>query len=333
MTVRDTWSKLQTSGETHQGFVCLRLSAAGEPALYAGRRTDDGREALLLEIPTRCMPTDAEYPDSAGFAVTAEPVVPGPSGSTRIRLVLRDTNFADMFDALAQDVVEHLAGESDSGKCVRTFFDRLASWRAFWKRHLATGLSAEGRRGLFGELYILQRALEIAHPQTWVVKCWQGPFAAAHDFPFHSASVKVKTSSAASPEVIAISNVKQLDDRGLPALYLFFLQVEETRNGDVSLSELASSIRGRLNAAAAIALDEALLKAGYSQAIASQFEQPRYSVRRLRSFRVELGFPRILGEEVPDGVTGVRFGVLINACSGFERNPEDVLLDIVQEGV
>ena len=187
------------------------------------------------------------------------------------------------------------------------------------------GLSDEAQRGLFGELWLLEQLLDEGLPDTIVVNRWRGPDRDAHDFQLPAAAVEVKTTKTGTPKVIPISGVKQLDDRGLPGLFLYFLQVEESASAELSLPELVGRLRNRLDDACRNQLDERLFQVGYTDQQFDEGTLQRYTVRRQRWFQVTTGFPRLLEPDLPAGVVDVRFSVALAHCAPHERAREGVM--------
>lgn len=101
-----------------------------------------------------------------------------------------------------------------------------------WQKFLSAGvegLSEERQRGLWGELRFLRNDLVAVFGPQDSVSAWQGSRAAHQDFLFSSGAVEIKTTIAKGPHVVQITSERQLDDKGLPALYLrhFALAVRE----------------------------------------------------------------------------------------------------------
>ena len=84
----EAWSHLDAPSAGEDGFVRIRLSDPSQPAVYAGRRRSDGREALLLEVETASLPADRDLPRADGLEVLAIPTAPGPGGRTLLYVVL-----------------------------------------------------------------------------------------------------------------------------------------------------------------------------------------------------------------------------------------------------
>jgi len=331
--IRSVWDRLTPNPGDNDGYLRLRLPSVTACATYAARSTADGAEALLLEVGTGSLTGIAAYPHSAGFDVRSEVIAPGRVGRTRLLLRLINPRFRDVFYALCDDVVQSLTGASGEAEAVQTFVARLTRWQAFLRRHSPEGLSLEERRGLLGELSFLGDVLLPCMGGLAAVRSWKGWQRANHDFQFAAGSVEVKTTSANLPHAFHVSNVGQLDDSGVTALFVHLVQVSEAESGATSLPELVASIRERLPDNASAVFDDALVDFGYLDTHVGLYSRPRYTIRSRRYFAVEDGFPRLLGGMMPPGVEEVSYSVAVAACTPFERDVSTLVASILPEAV
>lgn len=322
------WSRL-TPGQVETGYVRLRLPGITSCAVYAARRAGDGAEALVLEITTDALPATPGYPSSAGFEVSAEPLQPGRAGRTRLVLVLTDERYRDVFRSLCEDIVRTITATSSEADAARAFVSQLVRWQAFLRRHGPGGLSPEERRGLYGELAFLERLLTQGVTATGAVRAWTGCRGANQDFQLPGGSVEVKTTRANTPHSFRVSNIAQLDDRAAGVLFVHLVQVEESENGEQSLSELIESIRQRLDDSALLEFDDSLADAGLPKGQEDAPASPRYTLRARRYFRVGEGFPRLLDSALPPGVEDVGYSVAIAACTPFECEELQMLRQVL----
>lgn len=320
-----TWERLSVHGESGEGLIRLRLPEIHSAATYAAKSIAENLEAVIIEVATEAIPPKVDYPDARGFNVRADMLKPGRSGRTRLLLELTDGRYRDVFLTLADDVVGKLAETTSEAEAVRVFIVRLSRWQSFLRRHGATGLSQEARRGLLGELVLLRDFVLPHTEEDMAIASWKGCRGANHDFQFRTASVEVKATSSSTPHAFHVSNIKQLDQPGQGRLFVFFVLLEESEGGDVSLPEVVDRIRDRLDGTARDAFEDCLIEAGYLEAQRELYLSPRYTVRRHRFFGVAEGFPRLREGQLPGGVEGVKYQVAIAACESFEVFESDVL--------
>ncbi|MCA1788733.1 MAG: PD-(D/E)XK motif protein [Thioalkalivibrio sp.] len=314
--VSELWDQLDLSRGDTTGYVRLRIREVVACATYAAKRIDDGGEALIIEVDTDSLPADLTYPRSATFSVSPVLITPGRSGRTRLILALADERYSDVFRALCDDLAQRMSVTADPRAAVKLFAAQLHRWQAFLRAAGPTGLSAEVRRGLAGELTFLRDEL-LDRLGDDAVEAWAGWAAADHDFQLLGGNVEVKTTSANTPHSIPISNVGQLDDASTPALFLCLTLVDESVNSGESLGELVSAVRTRLGPATLPAFDDRLAECGLMIADGNMYPTPKYTVRERCLFCVREGFPRLTLNDLPNGVEDVRYAVSVAACTPF----------------
>ncbi len=323
------WDKLDTKGVEGQGYIRLRLLSVTACPTYAARRLVDGLESLLLEVSTISIPGESRLPRTRGFEVRAEVLKPGRRGQTRLLLSLSEERYRDVFTALATDIVARLEASLDEEAAVRIFLERLARWQAFLRKHNPSGLALEARRGLFGELLILRENLSPYLGSTASVAAWKGYAGKPHDFQCQGGHLEVKTTAANTPHAFHVSNIKQLDPDGVPALFLAVVIIEEVEHGGETLPVVVDSIRKLLSAVDIEVFEDGLIDVGYLESQRGLYSTPSYKRRRVRFFQVREGFPSLREQQLPEGVEEVGYQVAIAACSGFEVTEQEVLSALV----
>lgn len=324
------WNRLVIDGERAGQYVRLRSAGVTSCPAYAARRTTDGHEAVILEVHKESIPAGVEYPESRGFSVAAMPVDEGRGGSTRLVLSLVDAVYRDVFMTLAADVLHSLSSTGTERQAVEAFVSRLARWQAFLRHYGPEGLSAEARRGLFGEFVVLRDVL-LPELGDRAVSGWKGPSGAPHDFQLGGGSVEVKTTTAATPGEFRVSNVLQLDESHARVLYLSLVTVQESESTGENLPEIVRSIRNALQGTALEVFDDRLVDAGYLAPHVHLYDSPRYSLRAIQFFEVAGDFPRLLETAIPKGVSGVTYRVSVGACLSYLREATAVMASLVRE--
>ena len=318
------WDQLETAGHRAGDFVRLRLRAVLACPTYAARRVSDGSAALILETDKRALSGQPDLPTSKGLELSVDALSPGRSGKARLILALSKPEFLDVFSVLADDIVHALHRVTSETEAVETLVERLRIWQEFLRRFGTRGMSPEVRRGLYGELVFLRDFVLKVLPGPEAVAAWTGPRRTPHDFQTAGGSIEVKATSAASPHAFRVANIRQLDDRAVSSLYICFVRVDESEGGDEALPEAIDRLRSALGTSAR-QLDEPLIKSGYIEAQRPLYASPRYSIRSLQFFRVEDGFPRLLEEEIPNGVENVSYSVALAGCTAFACSDREVL--------
>ncbi|MCZ7655510.1 MAG: PD-(D/E)XK motif protein [Rhodocyclaceae bacterium] len=142
------------------------------------------------------------------------------------------------------------------------------------------------------------------------VKSWRAPKASHQDFQLATGSVEVKTTAAKQPQSVRITSERQLDQTGIPALFLHVVILDERvieddkKTTGETLPEMEASLRALLKGDPLVEelFDDKLLDAGYLQADVPRYVSRRYSIRKELTTRVDGDFPRLVEKDLPNGV-------------------------------
>ena len=261
------------------------------------------------------LPVKADLPEAAGFRVDMGQY-PGENEPSLI-IVLQDEDFKDVFTSLLEDMVSRLEMVNTSKECVAVLINRLSTWKSFMKGFKKDGLTVEQQRGLFGELHVFG---ELLFPRfgNKIVDAWVGPEDASQDFQLNGTAVEVKTTVQKKPQNISISNERQLDKGALDALFLTNISVEENAATGITLKEKVQEIKNLLgdSVPSQVRLTERLNLMGYNDAQADNYEK-KYDVRSMSIYTVGDEFPKIVADDLMEGVGNIRYSVTIDVCSQY----------------
>lgn len=330
MRIEALWRELEReagAGSASAWLSRYALPETGIPLLVAVE-VATRRRALLLMLRRSSMPSSRDWPQCRGLEIFGVTLLGVPHLGVR----LTDTNFADVFTALAEDVAPRVSAAPDEGAAAAALLERLKRWQKFLTAR-ATDFPVSRQRGLFGELHLLERWILPAFGAATAIACWRAPQAAHQDFQFPKGAIEVKTTTEKQPQAVRVTSERQLDDTGIRALFLFVVILDE-RITDVpgpaegqSLPGIIASLRSTLDPApfARLEFDDRLLDAGYLDADAPRFDGRRYSLRSEHSYRVDEGFPRILERDLASGVGDVSYDLSLAACAPFSVPPRDMI--------
>lgn len=315
MTIDAQWTALEA--EPHglaNGSWRLRLArpVGGHPLFAA---VSSGRRALLLRVNVSAIPPRSTWPACTGLDVLSVIL----DDHAYIGVMLKEPRFADVFAALAEDLAGRIeSAEPKPAALVGVFLGQLRRWQRFLASK-AEGLSPAEQRGLWGELHLLQNLLLPALDTSVAVSGWKGPESAHQDFQYRAAWIEVKTTLAKQPQSVRITSERQLDDTHAPALFLHVLALEAQVDGRDTLPARVSALRTALGSSSAARelFEDGLLAVGYRDIDAPRYASPGYAVRRVETFRVAPGFPRIIEGPLPAGVGDVSYALDLAACAAF----------------
>lgn len=303
---------LEETGRTGV-FVQRRDSRIAVLDVFAARKIDSGLETLLVQVQPTLLPPIDKWPQSEGFYIEIRPSQQR-SETVLVCLELTAVKFREVFLSLAEDICGVLQRESEPGEAIRAMLQRLSHWQAFLRTHGPDGLSERARVGLFGELEVLRSFFLGALENSKAVAGWRGCRGANQDFQYPSFALEVKTTRAATPDRLYISNIQQLDEEGIDTMFLCLVMVEQNESAGVSLPEIVAGIRNRLYGHALDLFNEGLVTVGYLDTHEELYSATLYMVKEFRAFSITGEFPRLRREVIPNGVKGVEYQIGIDAC-------------------
>jgi len=318
----EKWEELSSSGNAESGTTRLKLALG----IYAGWQYPENLPAFIVEVPVENLPDNIDLPESVGFEIDRLDIGSGDNLSKRLILKIRDSSYLDIYKVLVQDIYEHLITASSNTDLVRIFIAQLYRWQEFLKRYKSSKLSRSMIIGLWGELWFLFSVLLPKLEPDRAVAAWQGPGGSNQDFEFSRKAVEVKTTTSNPHEKIFISNLRQLEPTGLDDLYLHHQAVVIHRDAGQNLPSLISDIRQALNSfpAALNTFNEKVFNYGYIDSEADYYEEEGFAPLHNGTYKVEEGFPRLIQDELPDGVGDVKYSIILNACHDFQINTDDI---------
>ncbi len=298
------WEELDRSARA--GTARRRLFPTCPHDLFLAVRHPPGIRMLVLRVPTGTavgpiLELLERLPSTPGLDLE---LVTLSNSARELQLSLGDIALVDVFNVLVGDIAAAVADTSEGTAGTSFFIERVDRWIQLLRSLGDAGMSEERRRGLFGELRMMQRLLLAGVDQHMVVSSWTGPDGADQDFQMPGLAIEVKTSAAKQPQSVVIASERQLDATGCGQLLLGHIAVDERRGGaGASLNEMAATVCDLLTAAAARStFDGLLVRAGRLPHHLHRYDEPRYSLREETVWRVDDDFPRITEADLRPGV-------------------------------
>jgi len=327
----DMEKSIHSSADNHSSGWVLRLARPDNRCpLYAACQLKEGRRALLIQLPGELMPSPRRWPQCRGL----EAIAVRFDGREHFGVALKDAAFADVFASLANDLARRLDTVTSPDEQAQVFLSQLARWQKFLSAS-SEGLSREEQQGLWGELSVLRDIL-LPHGGPAIIEAWKGPEGAHQDFQFGTGAIEVKTTQAGAPQVVRISNERQLDHAYCPDLLLCVVAVDSRENAGEHLPGMVNSIRSILPSSGVIRdlFDDRLLSAGYLDAHARRYMDTGYILRSRSFYQVNDSFPAITERLLPSGVGDVSYALSISACDPYklsENSTADQLKEIIHQ--
>lgn len=240
---------------------------------------------------------------------------------------LLHTDCLGVFTTLCSDLTNAVAKELSEESAIRVVLNQLEKWRTLFDRGLATGLSPAEQQGLYGELHLLSRMLRRkSTDKVDTVNYWVGCDRAMRDFQGNNWSIEVKTTATNSSDKLIINGERQLDDTLLDRLFLYHLSVEISRKNGQTLNQEIENLRKELSTdtVALHLFNTALTNAGYFDDHASLYKERCYKIRKEQAYRISGNFPRIIEQDLRNGVCNVTYTINTAACEKYAVNDTEL---------
>lgn len=318
MSLEQIWSQMEhDDGEFASGQLQRRIIPESPFDLVVAVEKPGNRRVLLFSVSDRAARSIDQLQSSRGVGAS----VAGENDKQHsvLRLRLEDNRFSSMFSSLCDNIVNSVEQATDELMAVRMFADRLARWQQFLERVGSDILSDEAQTGLFAELWFLRYLLENRQVSSPVL-AWSGPDGAAQDFQINGLAVEVKATGQTSPQVIRVSNERQLDESGTTMLVMLHSSWDVRHGSTHTLPDIIENIRLLVadSPEQRESFDLKLIGAGYADDQQEHYVQTAYTLLKESVFLVREGFPRLKSELLPPGVTDVKYSVSLSACRPFE---------------
>ncbi|MBY6363257.1 PD-(D/E)XK motif protein [Rhodococcoides corynebacterioides] len=207
----------------------------------------------------------------------------GPADQARLTINLSD-NLHGAFGLLTSIVDEVQLHESSLAAAT---LSAIGKHRQLFSS--VAGMGNEREIGLYGELLILERLINLVGIET-AVNSWQGPSSGQHDFVLEHVNLEVKTTST-QKRLHMMHGYYQLVPLAGSELYVLSIQLARGgTSGAVRLSELVERIRVLAGEFRHL-LDEKLTKAGWHDADAMLYASAWSLRSEVQAYRVDDTFP------------------------------------------
>src|SRR6266542_3125824 len=326
MSIQNAWTKLESSAqEPVAGLLVLRLCPESNLDIFAAVDPQSGRRLLVLKSNAPPVQRFEELPEGVGFALRFIETLGDTDGPFSLRFELTNASYADVFDVVANDVIENIVRLNEPTAAFDAFAGRIAEWQAFLNSLPSTGLSDQHQQGLFAELKFLKDILLKTCSAESAVAAWAGPKALAKDFHFAKMAFEVKATTTKQPTRFRISSEVQLECGENSRLFVFGCIFERVLSGGSSLPELVLEVRESLrpNGLASTRFAQLLFQRGYIDIDSKRYDA-RFKMRAQHFFEVKADFPRIVGSELRRGVGDVHYSILLSDCLRFEVSETEV---------
>lgn len=291
-------------------------------AVFAVRKIDR-RHILYLQ----CNPEDAakghRYPEWKGISIEFSGFDNAGIEGCYVRIEQGEGSDDEVYFAVSDDLCSCLKG-IERADLRKKLSEALERWRRFFSLRECIKLTREEQLGFFGELWLLRSMLQNGMGLK-AISCWKGPYHAVFDFSLQNMSIEVKTTAAKIPYKAYISNEVQLNDRlAGGTLALCFIAVQSSDSSGDTLADVVKGIEDYIESdeSACSLFRDKIFGCGLGKPYIDSYAA-RYIVKEHAFFDVKEGFPRILSENLPNGLGDISYSLEISACSNYRIDEQE----------
>lgn len=248
----------------------------------------------------------------------------GDPGRQRLVLTLEKQVDRDLFEGLCRTLASALEHASDSASSLAVALAHIRRWKTFLSGRGGQHLSVEEVRGLFAELTFLLELMDSLPSTGAAIEAWLGPERSHQDFIFGNTAVEIKSLSGTERSTVRISSEDQLESLN-DALFLRIYRLSNLPDapGARSLNDIVTAVQALIAEAEVVEdFDRKLVIHGYAPL--PEYDEPRFVVSEVRSYRVEQEFPRLIRSQLPVGITKVAYEIRMEAVAGYECDGGEV---------
>lgn len=237
-------------------------------------------------------------------------VLPSSDGNNELTIILLEEELSEIFILFIEDIIKSLLIVNNTDEALLAISNRINYWKKLFGKYSNGLLTPEKQRGLFGELYFLNKLLQVSDKYAFIMNAWQAPTGANQDFYFNQKVVEVKTSKSNNP-TIKISNELQLDIAGLKSLHIAFFKLNEYPDENQTLLKLIIEIRRNLNDNSQLIkeFDLKLESLGVLPETEEEYNNTGYIVRDEKYYQVSEEFPKIIKSMVNEEISKVSYEI------------------------
>lgn len=235
-----------------------------------------------------------------------------------------DEVLSDVFDIFVTDIVDHLEKAKDEAEVVERVGQRFNYWSELFKKIQKNRLDEKWIRGIWGELYFLDKFLIPKVGTEEAVKSWVGPEKTNQDFITNDKIFEIKT-CLQNANTVKISNNNQLSRK----MYVTVLTVAKSSEMDkesLNLYDLIEEISKQLTNATLLQIfQEKLLHLElFPIGNAKIYDAFAYKFENIEHHYVSDEFPFIDDQQVPSAVLKYSYELILSEIEKFVLQEDEV---------
>jgi hypothetical protein len=272
-SIKDIWDSQLNASKNK--VIRERVIQVSGLTCFIGTITFSNAKIFLLELDSNI---DIHQNYLKRFIGVEVQIIPSPNNKKELVIILLVEELTDIFIVFIEDIINSLLDINDSENALIIISKRINYWKKLFGKFSTNLLTPQQQRGLFGELYFLNKLL-IEKNNKQVINAWKAPNGTNQDFYINAKTIEVKTTISNS-QTIKISNEYQLDISGLDKLFIAFYKLYEFPEG-ITLLSLINDIRMLLNSEIDLLniFNVKLINLGVLPELEDEYNEIGYSVR------------------------------------------------------
>jgi len=324
-SIKDIWDSQLNASKNK--VIRERVIQVSGLTCFIGTITFSNAKIFLLELDSNI---DIHQNYLKRFIGAEVQIIPSPNNKKELAIILLDEELTDIFIVFIEDIINSLLDINDSENALIIISKRINYWKKLFGKFSTNLLTPQQQRGLFGELYFLNKVL-IEKNNKQVINAWKAPNGTNQDFYINAKTIEVKTTISNS-QTIKISNEYQLDISGLDKLFIAFYKLYEFPEG-ITLLSLINEIRMLLNSEIDLLniFNVKLINLGVLPELEEEYNEIGYIVRGQKYYDVTSEFPKITALMVNESISKISYGIDLGYCLNFETTFTEILNEILDD--
>jgi hypothetical protein len=324
-SIKDIWDSQLNASKNK--VIRERVIQVSGLTCFIGTITFSNAKIFLLELDSNI---DIHQNYLKRFIGVEVQIIPSPNNKKELVIILLVEELTDIFIVFIEDIINSLLDINDSENALIIISKRINYWKKLFGKFSTNLLTPQKQRGLFGELYFLNKLL-IEKNNKQVINAWKAPNGTNQDFYINAKTIEVKTTISNS-QTIKISNEYQLDISGLDKLFIAFYKLYEFPEG-ITLLSLINDIRMLLNSEIDLLniFNVKLINLGVLPELEDEYNEIGYSVRGEKYYDVTSEFPKITALMVNESISKISYGIDLGYCLNFETTFTEILNEILDD--
>lgn len=324
-SIKDIWDSQLNASKNK--VIRERVIQVSGLTCYIGTITFSNAKIFLLELDSNI---DIHQNYLKRFIGVEVQIIPSSNNKKELAIILLDEELTDIFIVFIEDIINSLLNINNSVNALFIISKRINYWKKLFGKFSTNLLTPQQQRGLFGELYFLNKVL-IEKNNKQVINAWKAPNGTNQDFYINAKAIEVKTSISNS-QTITISNEYQLDISGLDKLFIAFYKLYEFQDG-ITLLSLIKDIRLLLNSDLDLinVFNVKLINLGVLPELEEEYNEIGYGVRDEKYYDVIYEFPKITALMVNESISKISYGIDLGYCLNFEITFTEILNEILDD--